>query len=431
MARRLKRKNGKLQVVSDVLLARRMVIPCSLDVPVSKRIKNGEPTYPLYRSLKKPSVFDGVEQMRLVGSKAGRGSPKIVLVDHKLFTVRGEGRDYPSKGRDSTTAFSFTTKMTAPSFSLPAGPVKEGGTCAAANVGAGGGKRIEGKQYICDECYSLEGNYIFADAGISQAIRYHWVIRMLNADPSGLELGRQLAVAIEDYARHGTVGNSDGGTAARLTSEIGVWDGGQIVVQLYLRDIKRSIAYPCAVTDLPSETGFRNTRELFASRKLAAGDVCGFFRIHDSGDFTIGAAKLWPNYVAAWAHCASLLPNVLFWAPTRAWIFPAMLRKLVSVAEQTPNLIIRPSGLHESEPAPTLEGLANGTTVAVKVATGIVVHKGRKKETYEQEDTFDASGRQTWRCPTYRAVGSGPSCMGMGCRACWVSGAWPIAYGKH
>lgn len=81
-----------------------------------------------------------------------------------------------------------------------------------------------------------------------------------------------------------------------------------------------------------------------------------YFRIHDSGDFFN------PKYVRVWMAVAQALPQVRFWAPTRAWRNPKMLQALRDLAS-LPNVTIRPSALYIGDDAPIIDGLAAGSTV--------------------------------------------------------------------
>ena len=62
--------------------------------------------------------------------------------------------------------------------------------------------------------------------------------------------------------------------------------------------------------------GVATTRDFFRMSGVKNDQVCGFFRIHDSGDFGLAPA---PTYMAAWRQVFINLPHVRFWAPVRVW----------------------------------------------------------------------------------------------------------------
>lgn len=86
-----------------------------------------------------------------------------------------------------------------------------------------------------------------------------------------------------------------------------------------------------------------------------------YFRGHDSGDFFS------PLYVLLWIAICTMLPNVRFWFPTRAWqdgtgnLNRRMLRSLRTLAA-LPNVVIRPSALYFGDAAPRVQGLSAGST---------------------------------------------------------------------
>ena len=110
--------------------------------------------------------------------------------------------------------FTQTSKMSAPSFSLPAGNIDAGGTCVSAAVRS----RDPCQRNICDMCYALGSNYGNLSVVITGVVRLRHVLQQCEADPSGMVLGGELARAVESYARYG---RDDG----RTHLEIGVWQG--------------------------------------------------------------------------------------------------------------------------------------------------------------------------------------------------------------
>jgi len=115
------------------------------------------------------------------------------------------------------------------------------------------------------------------------------------------------------------------------------------------------------------------------------------FRIHDSGDFFS------PAHILAWADIARSLPDVRFWAPTRAYINPRFLPALLTLAS-LPNVTIRPSAHGFEQPPPVVPGLAAGSTASA----------------------------EGWDCP---ASEQGNKCGS--CRICWDSPTVPVTYHRH
>lgn len=132
-----------------------------------------------------------------------------------------------------------------------------------------------------------------------------------------------------------------------------------------------------------------------------------YFRIHDSGDFFN------PTYAAAWLQVCKALPQVKFWAPTRAWqagksnpgqlpVFDPLMNTLRELAK-LPNVTVRPSALDFGDDAPQVAGLHAGSTADM------------------------ADETKAYQCPAKRLYDGhcGP------CRTCWDSKDVPVNYPKH
>ncbi len=119
-----------------------------------------------------------------------------------------------------------------------------------------------------------------------------------------------------------------------------------------------------------------------------------YFRVHDSGDLFS------PAYVRCWTAIARALPGKRFWIPTRTWRFldrPQWAPALLELAS-LPNVTVRPSALYFDDVAPSIAGMAAGTTATT-------------------------SG---YSCP---APDQGNACQD--CRVCWDSPDVPVSYHKH
>lgn len=285
---------------------------------------------------------------------------------------------------------SWTTKMDAPSFSLPAGGPEVDGSCPGAVAGqttsrdnknfvslanlirkhvpkyeAEPGSAKWFADAICQSCYAERGNYSYSSKQLASALIYLWV---KNAVVTG-EFVRMMVPAI-DMAKY--VKND------RVT-----------VVNGY--------------------------------------EVRRYFRIHDSGDM------FHPNYLRAWREIADhFVPGnkhgyepVLFWAPTRIWTLSWGQKAIEEIVSGSPNLVVRPSSYHINTPAffqGEIAGAAAGSTVTAKSLI----------------DSAMAAGAFDWNCPAYDSKNEKHSCTSARgpdgapkCRACWSMPSLRINYKHH
>lgn len=252
-------------------------------------------------------VFDGdvadeIEYDRVTLGKTGySGGPKIkILGDFHYATAGGVNRPFRN-----SSLFTWTSKMSCPSFSIPAGPMENGGTCPAARASSvekeGSYQEFSpplrempaGQVYICSTCYAGKGRYLmYKSMSLGQVAKLRWTQKTLRS-----------------------------GTFSRRMSEA--------IASLQDPDVERILA-----------------------AKLVSNK---YFRIHDSGDFFN------PDYYKAWIEVCHALPNVSFWAPTRQWVY-AKWRELFSNYPPPRNLSLRPSALYTSAPPPVIKGMAGGST---------------------------------------------------------------------
>lgn len=247
-------------------------------------------------------VSEEIEFERVTLGKTGySGGPKIrILGDFRYATSGGVDRPFRN-----SSLFTWTSKMSCPSFSIPAGPVENGGTCPASKQASiekeGSYEKFseplseipEGEKFICSVCYAGKGRYLmYKSMSLGQVAKLKWVQKTLRA-----------------------------GTFSRRMSEA--------IASLQDQDVERVLA-----------------------AKLVSNK---FFRIHDSGDFFS------PDYYKAWVEICYALPEVRFWAPTRQWVY-AKWRELFSNYPPPRNLSLRPSALFTSAPPPIIRGMAGGST---------------------------------------------------------------------
>ena len=255
------------------------------------------------RSIFNGDVADEIEYERVVVNvKQGAitGGPFIRI--RPVFEYRtAEGK---MKKFGKTGLFTWTSKMSCPSFSLPAGPAESGGTCPASkrrSVEAEGSYQEyhpplssmpSGQIYICDTCYAGKGRYLmYKSMSVGQMARLKWVTKQL---------------------RNGT----------------------------FTRKMTEAIA---SLLDPEIE-------DLLAA-KLVSNK---YFRIHDAGDFFS------PDYYRAWVEVCHKLPEIRFWAPTRQWVFEKW-RAVFDTSPPPQNLALRPSALFTGAPPPMIPGMSAGS----------------------------------------------------------------------
>ena len=257
--------------------------------------------------------------------------------------VTGIGSLLSPNGFTTIPLLTTTSKMSSPSFGLPAGRPGEGGTCSGAGVE---GTALTGDgQLICRVCYATGANYAYANNMLQQEARRRWVVQLLGgkassklselasvkasakvnrsigAVPSSVKTcGYALAVMVASYARDTSLSKASKGSSGRAGQELGLWSQqvSSIVVPMSLNDrFKRADDTPLRLSTVGKVAVPSSTQAFFEALDPGDGEVVGFFRVHDSGDFSIGPKEA--EYIEAWRVAAICLPRVYFWAPTRVW----------------------------------------------------------------------------------------------------------------
>jgi len=323
----------------------------------------------------------------------------------KITTKRGE---HVKIG--SFSVLTETSKMGCYSFNLPAGPVFQGGTCPASELGfmmqtdaelAKQQKRLSVSEsidvgdFICNGCYAIKGCY---------------------GNPSMVFMMGLRKKLVQDWMAEGTF-------------------------------VERMVA---AIDGARGRSRKRMSKARKANRwKIPHPD---FFRIHDAGDMFS------PAYTRAWFDVCEALPDVNFWAPTRMWALSGGTMREVRRGVPA-NLALRPSALHFGE-APPRVIYAGSARAAIggEAAPGIAAGSG----------SGPTPPRRAWECPAYEHVTrgggaepvmvqgaevlKGGTCArahgpespfrggddpmqspdtGYGCRACWLAPDRPIFYHEH
>jgi hypothetical protein len=282
------------------------------------------------------------------------------------------GAHFANFALGSVSFFSETSKMSAPSWSLPAGPQSEDGTCASADINKPSRaypyrKAMEqpgefdrgapiAKHWICAYCYAGKSNYMHRTSQYSQTARNIWLLGSL--EHRGIEeTARIMADAL----------------AAHLANE---------------------------------------------KVRAKLGEATDYFRIHDSGDFTPDSYEMWTLICID-----KRLKDVHFWVPTRMWVYPAF-NELVRRNPAPRNMTMRPSALHFNNPAPRLIGYAPGSTAHMDLDVMVPGKRpGTMKKGRKIADAIQM-GIASWECPAYK--NDAHSCAGAGgpkgekdCRFCW------------
>lgn len=349
----------------------------------------------------------------------------------------------PLTGRvKKTRVLTWTGKMGCPSFSLPAGSPRIGGSCPGATVGqsvidpetrrarlpASGLERVDLGRSICSHCYATTGNYESGNGHTFEVLRFAWVRRALavtmqgapTEDPAASEFVQIMVDAIRraDYLPKGGKRRGD----------------------------EKSYDYG---PEREQAVGHVLAQEIGGSRRPAGAK---YFRIHDSGDFFS------IRYLRAWGAICRAHPDVLFWAPSRAWAseLRGPMGKFLE-EEAPPNLVIRPSAYHVGAASPAIPGWPHsGSTALLKYWEGMAdpaLAEGPMSEARENmlRDFFKAAGksaperrpgaretRASWYCQTYATLNAEHNCREAlnpdgkkGCRACWTRPEESINYAFH
>jgi len=286
---------------------------------------------------------------------------------------------------------SWTSKMGAPSFNLPAGSAAIRGACpgsaagqsinslpqlkaAAKLVKAKTGLPVHLDRAICQHCYAEGGQYSTANVQMAQVLRHAWVTRALK-DGTFVET-MKYAISNADFVRTGRWKETKSGEREWIPGE----------------------RHPGR-----------------------------YFRLHDSGDFFS------PAYLRAWGEVVRSFPNILFWAPTRIWATAWGSEAVAEATAGAPNFIIRPSAFHVNEPPPDLSrepGWAAGTTVYADPSDKDPLDTP-KAQGWARRD-FD------WDCGVYAIEDATATCRGAiapdgkkGCRACWRHPNQIVNYTLH
>jgi hypothetical protein len=329
----------------------------------------------------------------------------------------------PSSGSRATTILGWTTKMGAPSFSLPAGAAAMGGACPGAAAGQSvvsaksrkelapgvlkvlneyrGNNpvvdQIKISRTVCEFCYAEGGQYATSGVQNAQLMRYAWAKRAV-----------------------GRPGHAPG------------------VHEFY-----------SVMLDAIDHADFKlgDEPDHFKSEGMR------FFRLHDSGDFfSISYFMEWKKITLYYHHKVGgeglkFNPDgtvaeygkghpqpIWFWAPSRGWMTKLLevIASENSTAKHGDNFAIRPSAYHINEHGPlfTTDDRENDGWAAASTV-------------YDYKHKKEGHGRAfNWDCQAYAAE-KGPSCRGaesnpkgpgkgaVGCRECWLNKKSAVNYTLH
>lgn len=245
-----------------------------------------------------------------------KGHPVLTLDPPLLLHRRTKGKKPQSVPR--VKILTATTKMRCWSFSLPAGPPGQGGTCISSTLPA-----KPGSVPICAGCYATSGMYGMYDSVVlQQQIRKEWVRRTMNSGHFAQLMGDALEM---------------------------VW--------------ATRVGVPSSWAIMLVDKGEVDRH----GDKYKVGNVIDpkFFRLHDSGD--LGWIQ---HYATAWSHIAMRFPMQKFWAPTRdLWTRNTQLHG--ELDEMARRFILRPSAYHFWDMPPDFGGHFAAGTSAAKHLPGV------------------------------------------------------------
>lgn len=308
----------------------------------------------------------------------------------------------------STKILSWTTKMGAPSFSLPAGAPQMGGACPGAIAGQSivpdvdrrnqakrllpvlygpqsRGKQISLANTICEHCYAEGGQYATGSVQYHQLVRFVWARRAILMDMQGRPES--------DPAR---------------------------------------TAFVAVMKDAIDRVDFKLAEEPAQWRGMR------FFRLHDSGDFfDTKYLQCW-KAIADYYHPSNHDDPIIFWAPSRIWArgvasVESLERINGPVNGEPTNLVVRPSAYETNAQGPELyDGDEGGWAAPTTVYADVALDQG-------QGVTYD------WNCRAYAVEAEAHSCRAaespaddtgtpggpVGCRACWVFPKLRVNYTLH
>jgi hypothetical protein len=399
------------------------------------------------------AVFDSLQGLQFAvhpGNAQDKDAKKVYLVLDRPIGPGPAWNPATNPGVRQYKALSWTSKMNAPSWSLPAGAPQIGGACPGAvagqsvvpeaarnanarlvNIGLGrpSSAPVNLAQAICEFCYATGGQYSTGQVQFAQILRFLWARQAINftvQTPHGMSTA---FVETMVYA----IDNAD----YKL-------DGGTIKADPETNEPAQALP--------PEPTGRR------------------FFRIHDSGDF------FEEEYLRQWKMIADRLPDITFWAPSRIWATSWGIDAVNRINGNQRNLIIRPSAYETNEAGPGvnpatetgkdlggwyddsgrvttkghgtyLNGWAGATTV-LSVKQNLGMSPEREQYVYEHAQRFEPKTtgpdpRYTWNCQAYATNDAKHTCRkavappglggpdGKGCRACWIAPDEIVNYSLH
>jgi hypothetical protein len=333
---------------------------------------------------------------------------------------------------------SWTSKMNAPSWSIPAGAPQIGGACPGAIAGQSiappGDRRANARLVniglkrpqstpvnlalaICEQCYATGGQYSTGQVQFAQTLRYLWVRQAIDFEVPAPDGSRSTAfIETMVYAINNVDYLLNGGTVKEEQAITNPETGEITIVE--------------QVQPLPPEpTGRR------------------FFRIHDSGDFFS------PKYLKQWKQIADRLPDITFWAPSRIWATSWGIDLVNEInaphARSANNLIIRPSAYEVNAAGPENLGPGwAGATTVLQVEQNLGMEPELEQYVYDRAKRFPPKMtgpdlRYTWNCQAYATDDKGHTCRkavappglggpdGKGCRACWIAPNEIVNYSLH
>jgi hypothetical protein len=396
------------------------------------------------------AVFDSLQGLQFAvhpGNIHGKNPSNVYIVLDRPIGPGPAWNPATDPNVQQYKLLSWTSKMNAPSWSIPAGAPQIGGACPGAIAGqsiAPSGDRAANARLvniglgrptntpvnltlaICERCYATGGQYSTGQVQFAQMLRFLWTRQAIDFEMPGPQ-GEKSSAFIETMVY--AIDNAD----YKLS-------GGTIKEEEVVKDPETGEPVIDAVTGMP---------KVIEKSQPIPPEPSGrrFFRIHDSGDFFS------PKYLRQWKQIADRLPDITFWAPSRIWATNWGIKLINEINKPHPdsanNLIIRPSAyeVDAAGPEDLGPGWATPTTV-LQVEHNLGMTPELEQYVYEHAQrvapkTTGPDPRYQWNCQAYATDDKGHTCRkavappglggadGKGCRACWIAPDESVNYSLH
>lgn len=331
------------------------------------------------------------EEAKWKNTKTGKDAKRVWLkIDPPIPAGDTAAWDRIPKARKEVALVSFFSKqnkkMKCPSFALPAGSPKMGGTCVGATgaqtvaLGVPGHEEVE----ISEEMIAEDHRKGMERVRLAETI-------CSTCYASVATSAQHSSVQIEEMARY-----------------------------MYLRGLTKQQMIDVFQAALDAE--------IDAGWEVENG--FRYFRIHDSGDFWgrgQPSAAGYFDYAEAWLEVCRRNPEIKFWAPTRTHVVKEWMQWWKTKAQIPENLAVRPSSYHFGDKAPGQKPGGGNEPIARNFAPGTCSLYAIPGTGEHKWDADAKKSHSDFVCPVYYAEGHDTAnCVesidpagSKPCRACW------------